>query len=134
MGKERKEELARLVVQRCAFVAVTVGLAPVPFADAFLLIPLQGVMITAVAYIAGQPWDARAGAEWLGSVGVMGGAAFGLRWRGRQAVKAFPGAGTLLSASIAGSGTMGMGLSAIAYFIEGPGSRRPRALLPPNAP
>lgn len=134
VSSERKEELARLVVQRCAFVAVTVGLAPVPFADAFLLIPLQGLMVTAVAYIGGQPWDARAGAEWLGSVGILGGAAFGLRWLGQQAVKAFPGAGTLLAASIAGSGTMGMGLSAIAYFIEGPGHRRPRALLPADAP
>ncbi len=134
VSEERKEALARLVVQRCAFVAVTVGLAPVPFADAFLLIPLQGLMVTAVAYIAGQPWDTRAGAEWLGSIGVLGGAAFGLRWLGQQAVKAFPGAGTLLAASIAGSGTMGMGLSAIAYFIEGPGHRRPRALLPADSP
>jgi hypothetical protein len=90
-------------------------------------------MVTAVAYIAGQPWDGRAAGEWLGSVGIMGGAAFGLRWLGQQAVKAFPGAGTLLAASIAGSGTMGMGLSAIAYFIEGPGHRRPRAILPADA-
>jgi len=35
-----------------------------------------------------------------------------------------------VSASIAGAGTLAMGRSAIAYFVDGPGNRGVRALLP----
>lgn len=133
VSRDKKREVARLVVHRASTIAVTIGLAPVPFSDALVLVPLQGLMVTAVAYIGGQPWDARAAAEWMTSIGVLGAAAFGLRWGAQQLVKLVPGAGTLLSASVAGTGTLAMGRSAIAYFIDGPGLRRPRALLPANA-
>ena len=109
---------------------MTIGLAPIPFSDAILLMPLQGLMVTGIAYVAGQPWDRRAALEWLGSVGLMGGAAIGLRWSAQQLLKLVPGAGTLVSASIAGAGTLAIGRSAIVYFIDGPGSRGVRALLP----
>lgn len=132
VSREKKREIARLVVHRTSTIAVTIGLAPVPFSDAMILIPLQGLMVTAVAYIAGQPWDARAAGEWLASVGALGAAAFGLRWGAQQLVKLVPGAGTLLAASVAGTGTLAIGRSAIAYFIDGPGLRRPRALLAPE--
>lgn len=130
---EIRRELARTIVNHCSAAAVTVGLMPVPFSDAVLLLPLQGVMVSAIAYIAGQPWDKRAAFEWLGSVGVMGGAAFGLRWGAQQLVKLIPGAGTLVSGSVAGAGTLAIGRSAIAYFVDGPGRREPRLQLPPDA-
>jgi uncharacterized protein (DUF697 family) len=130
VGQERRRELARTVVARFSTIAVTVGLAPIPFADAMILIPLQGVMVTHVAYIAGQPLDRRAAVEWLGGVGALGGAAMGLRWGAQQIVKLVPGWGTIISASFAGGGTMAMGHSAIAYFVDGPGARGVRALLP----
>ena len=133
VSRDKKREVARLVVHRASTIAVTIGLAPVPFSDAIILVPLQGLMVTAVAYIGGQPWDARAAAEWVASIGVLGAAAMGLRWGAQQLVKLVPGAGTLLSASVAGTGTLAMGRSAIAYFIDGPGLRRPRALLPEHA-
>lgn len=133
VSRDKKREVARLVVHRTSTIAVTIGLAPVPFSDAVILVPLQGMMVTAVAYIAGQPWDSRAAGEWLASIGVLGAAAFGLRWGGQQLVKLVPGAGTLLAASVAGTGTLAIGRSAIAYFIDGPGLRRPRALLPAEA-
>lgn len=134
VGRDKKREVARLLVQRASTIAVTVGLAPIPFSDALILVPLQSLMVTSVAYVAGQPWDARAAAEWLGSVGLLGGAAFGLRWGAQQLVKLVPGAGTLLSASVAGTGTLAIGRSAIAYFIDGPGLRRPTKLLPAPPP
>ncbi len=130
VGQERRRELARIVANRAATIAVTIGLAPIPFSDAILLMPLQGLMVTGIAYVAGQPWDRRAAIEWLGSVGLMGGAAMGLRWSAQQLLKLVPGAGTLVSASIAGAGTLAMGRSAIAYFVDGPGNRGVRALLP----
>lgn len=130
VGQDRRRDLARIIANRAATIAVTVGLAPIPFSDALLLMPLQGMMVTGIAYVAGQPWDRRAALEWLGSVGLMGGAAIGLRWGAQQLLKLVPGAGTLVSASIAGAGTLAIGRSAIAYFIDGPGSRGVRALLP----
>lgn len=130
---EVRRELARTIVNHCAAAAVTVGLMPIPFSDAIVLLPLQGVMISGVAYLAGQPWDRRAALEWLGSVGVMGGAAFGLRWGAQQLVKLIPGAGTLVSGSVAGAGTLAIGRSAIAYFVDGPGAREPRLALPADA-
>ncbi len=130
VGQERRRELARIIANRAATIGVTIGLAPIPFSDAILLMPLQGMMVTGIAYVAGQPWDRRAALEWLGSVGLMGGAAIGLRWGAQQLLKLVPGAGTLVSASIAGAGTLAIGRSAIAYFIDGPGSRGVKALLP----
>jgi uncharacterized protein (DUF697 family) len=127
--EEVRRDLARSIVNQCAAAAVTIGLMPIPFSDAILLMPLQGVMISAVAYLAGQPWDRRAGLEWFGSVGLMGGIGFGLRWTAQQAAKLIPGAGTLISGSVAGAGTLAMGRSAVAYFIDGPGARDPRLLL-----
>jgi len=130
VGQERRRELARIIANRAAAIAVTIGLAPVPFSDAILLIPMQGLMVTGIAYVAGQPWDRRAALEWAGSVGLLGGAAYGLRWSAQQLLKLVPGAGTLVAASIAGAGTVAIGRSAIAYFIDGPGARGVRALLP----
>lgn len=127
--EEVRRDLARSIVNQCAAAAVTIGLMPIPFSDAILLMPLQGVMISSVAYLAGQPWDRRAGLEWLGSVGLMGGIGFGLRWTAQQAAKLIPGAGTLISGSVAGAGTLAMGRSAVAYFIDGPGARDARLLL-----
>ena len=128
VGVDHKRELARTIVNRCSAIAVTVGLAPVPFADAAMLFPLQGVMISSVAYVAGQPWDRRTVLEFLASLGVTGGAGLGLRWGARELVKLIPGAGTLVSASVAGAGTLALGRSAIAYFVDGPGQRKPKLL------
>jgi uncharacterized protein (DUF697 family)/predicted GTPase len=123
VGIAHTRDVARAIVGHCAAMAVTVGLAPIPFSDSFVLLPVQALMVTAVAYVAGQPWDRRAALEWVGSLGVMGGAAFGLRFGAQQLVKLVPGAGTLVSASVAGAGTLALGRSAIAYFVDGRGRR-----------
>lgn len=126
VGKEARRHVARALVNSCSALAITVGLAPVPFADAFLLLPLQAAMVTGIAYLSGRPWSRRAAAEWLASVGVVGGAGLGLRWGAQQLVKLVPGAGALVGAGVAGAGTLAIGRSAMAYFIDGPGglSRR----------
>lgn len=116
-------DVARKVVLHFASIAVVVGLMPIPFSDAVALLPTQALMVTAVAYVAGQPWDRRAALEWVGSLGVMGGTAVGLRWGAQQLLKLWPGGGTLISASVAGVGTEALGLSAIKYFVDGPGRR-----------
>lgn len=127
VNRETKRRVARALVNSCSALAVTIGLAPVPFADALILLPMQAVMVTGIAYLSGRPWNRRAAAEWLASVGITGGAGMGLRWSARQLLKLVPGAGSLVGAGVAGAGTLAIGRSAIAYFVDGPGgmARRP---------
>lgn len=134
VGKEARRNIARALVNSCSALAVTAGLAPIPFADALVLFPLQAVMVTGVAYLSGRPWDRRAGAEWIASVGTVAGVGLGLRWGARQLVKLIPGAGSLIGASIAGAGTLAIGRSAMAYFIDGPGSLTSRPELRADNP
>jgi uncharacterized protein (DUF697 family) len=127
-----RRKLAQAIVNHCSAAAVTIGLMPLPFSDALLLFPLQGMMLGAIAHLAGQPRDGRAVLEWLGSVGMLGSTGFFLRWGVQQLVKLIPAAGALVSGSVAGAGTLAMGQSAIAYFIDGPGCRDPLALSMPD--
>ncbi|MEQ9077303.1 MAG: DUF697 domain-containing protein [Sandaracinaceae bacterium] len=121
VGREARRRVGRALVNSCSALAVTVGLAPIPFADAFVLLPLQAAMVTGIAYLSGRPWDRKAASEWLASVGVVGGAGLGLRWGAQQLAKLVPGAGSLVGAGVAGAGTLAIGRSAMAYFIDGPG-------------
>ncbi len=118
---EARRSLANEIVHSCSTMALTIGLAPVPLSDAFVIAPLQVVMVSAVAHLGGRPWDQKAAVEWMGSMGVVGGAGMGFRWTAQQLVKLVPGAGYLVSAGVAGAGTATLGQSAIAYFLrEGP--------------
>ncbi len=131
VADQHVRDVARKVVLHFASIAVVVGLMPIPFSDAVALLPTQALMVTAVAYVSGQPWDRRAALEWVGSLGVMGGTAVGLRWGAQQLLKLWPGGGTLISASVAGVGTEALGLSAIKYFVDGPGRRGRRSVTIP---
>jgi uncharacterized protein (DUF697 family) len=118
---EARRSLANQIVHSCSTMALTIGLAPVPLSDAFVIAPLQVVMVSAVAHLGGRPWDRKAALEWMGSMGIVGGAGMGFRWTAQQLVKLIPGAGYLVSAGVAGAGTATLGQSAIAYFLrEGP--------------
>ncbi len=120
-AEDARRGLANEIVHSCSTMALTIGLAPVPLSDAFVIAPLQVVMVSAVAHLGGRPWDRKAAVEWMGSMGIVGGAGMGFRWTAQQLVKLVPGAGYLVSAGVAGAGTATLGQSAIAYFLrEGP--------------
>ncbi len=122
LAREGRERVAQRVVQASGTLAVTVAVTPVPLSDMALIGPLQAMMVTAVAYISGRPWDLRTAAEWGAGLGVVGGAGFGLRFAAQQLVKLIPGAGSIVSATIAGAGTAALGKSAMAYFLGVPGN------------
>ena len=122
-----RRDVANDVVRSCSTLSVTVALAPVPLSDIVFIAPLQILMVTSLAYLAGRRWDTRTASEWIASVGVVGGAGFGLRWGARQLVKLVPGAGSVISAGIAGAGTVGLGRTAVTYFL-GPTSVPPELL------
>ena len=119
LASRGRREVANRIVHSSSTLALTVGMAPIPFSDAFVIAPLQVTMVSSIAHLAGRPWDRRAFGEWVASMGIVGGAGMGLRWTARQLLKVIPGAGTLVSAGVAGAGTVSMGQSAIAYFLRG---------------
>ena len=117
-ARRTRRRVATAITRASSTLAVTVAVAPIPLADMALLAPLQGLLVTSIAYLSGRPWDRRTALEWVGSVGAVGAAALGLRWGAQQAVKAIPGLGSVVSASIAGAGTLAIGRSAVGYFLR----------------
>ncbi len=112
-----RRRVAKDLVQACATVSVAVAVTPIPLSDMAVIGPLQVLMVSTVAYISGRSFSRKVLAEWLASLGVAGGAGFGLRWVAQQLAKFFPGAGNVVSASVAGAGTSAIGRSAMAYFL-----------------
>ncbi len=112
-----RRRLAATLVRSCATLAVSVALSPLPFSDVAVLAPLQATMVTALAYLSGRPWEPRTVVEWLTSLGLVGAAGLGMRWGAQQLVKIVPGTGSVVSATIAGGGTLTLGRSAARYFL-----------------
>jgi uncharacterized protein (DUF697 family) len=116
---EARVRIGNEIVQACTAVSVTVGLTPIPFSDIALLSPLQAMMVSSLAYLSGRSWGKKTIAEWLGSLGMVGGLGVGLRFSAQTIAKLVPGAGNVVSAGVAGAGTTAMGQSAIRHFLRG---------------
>jgi len=117
-AKEARVRIGNEIVQACTAVSVTVGVTPIPFSDMVVLGPLQAMMVSALAYLSGRSLGKKTVAEWLGSLGVVGGLGMGLRYSAQTIAKLVPGAGNVVSAGVAGAGTTAMGQSAIRYFLK----------------
>lgn len=117
-AREARIRIGNEIVQACTAVSVTVGVTPIPFSDMVLLAPLQAMMVSSVAYLSGRTWGRKTVAEWLTSLGVVGGIGIGLRFAAQTIAKFVPGAGNAVSAGVAGAGTTTMGQSAIKYFLR----------------
>jgi uncharacterized protein (DUF697 family) len=117
-AREARVRIGNEIVQACTAVSVTVGVTPIPFSDMVLLAPLQAMMVSSLAYLSGRSWGRKTVAEWLGSLGVVGGLGMGLRFSAQTIAKLVPGAGNVVSAGVAGAGTTAMGQSAIKYFLK----------------
>jgi uncharacterized protein (DUF697 family)/GTP-binding protein EngB required for normal cell division len=115
-----QEELAITLTKATAAVCAGIAAAPIPIADIIPLTAMQLGLVAAIAWIAGRSIDKRGASEFLGGLGANVGAAFLLR----EAVRAFvkvvaPGGGSIVSATVAFSGTMAIGAGARAYYIRG---------------
>lgn len=84
-------------------IAVVIGATPLPFADAAVLLPLQSLMLTAIAYVSGGGrWDRPGGERLARTLGLNVGAALGMRELVRAVLKVVPGVGGPLSGAVAG--------------------------------
>ncbi|MEM9067279.1 MAG: hypothetical protein AAGE52_02195 [Myxococcota bacterium] len=117
-ARKARRRVGTDVVRSCSSLAVTVAITPLPLSDIAVLAPLQGMMVTTLAYLSGRGWDTKTAGEWIASVGVVGSAGLGLRWGAQQIVKLVPGMGSIASAGIAGAGTLALGRSALRYFLQ----------------
>ena len=123
----RLDQVSRKIANRFIKVFSGISLAiattPIPFSDIILLSSLQAILIMLIAYLSGRDLSFGTAKELLVSLGAGGATGFGFRVLFQQGSKfanlIFPGAGSALSAAIAGGGTYAIGKAAIAYFIQG---------------
>jgi predicted GTPase len=115
-----QEDLASSLTQATAAVCAGVGAAPIPFADTIPLTALQAGLVAGIAWIGGRSADKKGTTEFVGALGANLGLALGLREGFRQLMKIIaPGGGSIVSATIAFTGTMAIGSAAKAYYIRG---------------
>ena len=115
-----QEDLASSLTQATAAVCAGVGAAPIPFADTIPLTALQTGLVAGIAWIGGRSADKKGTTEFVGALGANLGLALGLREGFRQLMKIIaPGGGSIVSATIAFTGTMAIGAAAKAYYIRG---------------
>ncbi len=103
--------------------SMTVAATPIPTSDIYILLILQSLLVALIASLSGRELSLDAAKEFVLSVGGVGALGYGLRLTAQQGAKfvnaIWPGAGSALSAGIAGLGTNGIGKAAIAYYIDG---------------
>jgi len=115
-----QEDLATSLTQATAAVCAGVGAAPIPFADTIPLTALQTGLVAGIAWIGGRSADKKGTTEFVGALSANLGLALGLREGFRQLMKIIaPGGGSIVSATIAFTGTMAIGAAAKAYYIRG---------------
>ncbi len=116
--KSVQKKLARNIGKSVMTVTGLVGATPVPIADMPIITGLQLSMIGTIAMISGKKLNRKTIIQFVGAMGVNVGVGVALREISRHLVKVFPGAGSIISASIASAGTYALCEAAIAYFID----------------
>jgi uncharacterized protein (DUF697 family)/GTPase Era involved in 16S rRNA processing len=108
--------LTKTIAGACAAMAA----APIPIADIVSITTAQTTLVLAIGYVSGRHLTMQTAAEFLGALGANVGAAFAFREAARALAKCVaPGAGTVVSSTIAYAGTASIGKAAAAYFIDG---------------
>jgi uncharacterized protein (DUF697 family) len=120
--EEILRNLANHIVDIFMGVAGTVALTPIPVADLYVLLGLQSVMVAIIAILSGREANLQSAKEFILSLGGVGGAGLGFRLLAQQASKLlnglYPGAGSVVSTTVAASGTKAIGSAAIAYYMK----------------
>lgn len=116
------KKIADKITSAFAAGSAAVGISPIPFSDMAILIPLQLILITTIAYLSGTDISKESAKEFLISFSGIGIFGYGLRVLAQQGSKllnlVLPIAGSAVSSVIAFSGTLAIGKGAIAYYID----------------
>lgn len=113
-------KVARTIMGATATIAAGIAVVPIPLADIIPITAAQVGMIVGIAYISGRELSQQSAIEFMTALGINVGTGVLLREAARALIKfVFPGGGLVVSATVAAAGTVALGESAIAYFIEG---------------
>lgn len=116
-------KIANKFVKMFSTASAGVAITPIPASDIVVLIPIQIVEVTLIAYLSGQKIDSKMAREFILSLGGVALFGLGLRFAAQQGSKflnlIIPGSGSAISSAIAYSGTYAVGKAAIAYYIDG---------------
>jgi len=116
--KSVQKKLARSIGASVAGATGLIGAFPIPGPDLPVITGLQISMIGSIAMISGTKVNKNSIIEFLGAMGVNAGVGFALREVARQAVKILPGAGSVISGTLASAGTYALCEASIVYFID----------------
>lgn len=111
--------------------AAVIALTPIPVADLYVLLILQGLMVALIARLSGRDVNLKTGMEFILSLGGVTLAGFGLRTVAQQAAKFanfLPFAGSAISSTIAATGTNAIGKATVAHFISDLPLRKTKSL------
>ena len=123
--------VANRLVKLFSGMAAVIALTPIPVADIYVLLILQGLMVALIARLSGRDVNLKTGIEFILSLGGVTLAGFGLRTVAQQAAKFanfLPFAGSAISSTIAATGTNAIGKAAVAHFISDLPLRKTRSL------
>lgn len=116
------ERLSKRMTHIFAGAAAAIAVTPIPIADIYILSVLQGILVVFIATLSGRDINLKSGMEFIISLGGVGVGGFTFRTIAQQASKLFnlvvPGAGSVVSAAVASTGTEIIGNSATAYYIK----------------
>ena len=109
-------KVANRLIGAFSGIAGGIGLNPVPLSDMVVLTSLQVMMVITVAYLGGRDLDEDGVKEFFAGLGLQVPTALVLRQVARMLGPVF---GSGVSGAIAAGGTYAIGVSAIAYYIDG---------------
>jgi uncharacterized protein (DUF697 family)/GTP-binding protein EngB required for normal cell division len=116
------KQLTQKIIKVFSGVASTVALTPIPVSDMSVLVPLQLLMVSFIGYVSGRTVDKKMLKDFLVSLGGVGSLGYSFKLIAQQGTKflnvVLPGSGSVVSSTIAYSGTYAMGKAAEAYFID----------------
>ncbi len=116
------KQLTQKIIKVFSGAASTVALTPIPVSDMSVLVPLQLLMVSFIGYVSGRTVDKKMLKDFLVSLGGVGSLGYSFKLIAQQGSKflnvVLPGSGSVISSTIAYSGTYAMGKAAEAYFID----------------
>ncbi|PXW93203.1 small GTP-binding protein [Streptohalobacillus salinus] len=117
------KKITKQLIQIFSTAASTVALTPIPVSDMSVLIPLQLIMVSFIAYLSGRDLTRETLKDFLLSIGGVGSLGYSFKLIAQQGSKllnvVLPGSGSVISSTIAFSGTYAMGKAAEAYYLDG---------------
>lgn len=114
--------LAKKFTHSFASIAAAIALSPLPVSDVFILCGLEAILVMLIAALSGREVSFKAAGEIVVSFGGVGAIGFGARIAAQQISKLanglFPGAGSVISSSIATAGVETTGNLATKYYFK----------------